>query len=213
MVELRAQIPSSTQLNIQETHPFSGRNGTLCQPMDMTWITDRIAIGGGIETAENMQLVAQAGVTHIIDMQIEFDDTGLARAHKIRVLWNGIYNDFQPKPPELFQRGVDFGLAALAKQRAKLLIHCTLGMHRAPAMALALLCAMGWPLEVAMQVIQKCRPVVYFADAYVESVKAFLAGWPGISGAGTEAKALSKYVGPPTESNGFEPCLEARDPG
>lgn len=143
--------------------------------MDFTWITDRIAVGAAIETSENMQAVAEAGITHIINMQIEFDDTSLAAPYKIKVLWNGIYNDFQPKPAEVFERGVEFGLAALRKQRSKLLIHCTLGMHRAPAMALALLAAMGWPIEVARQVIQKCRPVAYFADAYVESVEQYLA--------------------------------------
>ena len=46
--------------------------------MDITWLTDRIAVGGGIWNAENMAKVARAGITHIIDMQIEFDDTPLA---------------------------------------------------------------------------------------------------------------------------------------
>jgi phosphoribosylformimino-5-aminoimidazole carboxamide ribonucleotide (ProFAR) isomerase len=49
--------------------------------MDMTWVTDRIAVGGGIWRAENMSEVARMGVTHIIDMQIEFDDTELAESH------------------------------------------------------------------------------------------------------------------------------------
>ena len=77
----------------------------------MTWVTGRIAVGGGIWTAENMAAVARAGVTHIIDMQIEFDDTRLAEPHGIEVLWNPIDDDFQPKPPEVFQRGVDFATA------------------------------------------------------------------------------------------------------
>lgn len=162
--------------------------------MDMTWITDRIAVGGGIETEENMRRVTAAGITHILNMQIEFDDTRLAAPYKIRVLWNGTYNDFQPKPPELFERGVEFALAALHKQKSKLLIHCTLGMHRAPAMTLAVLCAMGWPLKVAMQVIQQCRPVVYFADAYVKSVEDFLA-------------ARASADGPADPSAGFEPAV------
>src|SRR5437764_11999596 len=55
--------------------------------MDMTWVTGRIAVGGGIWTADNMVAVARAGVTHIIDMQIEFDDTKLAEPHGIDVLW------------------------------------------------------------------------------------------------------------------------------
>ena len=76
--------------------------------MDMTWVTPRIAVGGGIWTAENMAAVARAGVTHIIDMQIEFDDTTLAKPQGIKVLWNPIDDDFQVKPPEIFQRGVEF---------------------------------------------------------------------------------------------------------
>jgi len=56
----------------------------------MTWVTGRIAVGGGIWTAENMAAVARSGVTHIIDMQIEFDDTQLAVPHAIEVLWNPI---------------------------------------------------------------------------------------------------------------------------
>ncbi len=81
--------------------------------MDMTWITDRIAVGGGIWTADKMNEVARRGVTHIIDMQVEFDDTPLAEPHGIQVLWNPTDDDFKPKPPQVFQRGIDFALAAL----------------------------------------------------------------------------------------------------
>jgi hypothetical protein len=56
--------------------------------MDISWITDRIAVGGGIWTPEKMAEVARIGITHIIDMQIEFDDTPLAEPHGIQVLWN-----------------------------------------------------------------------------------------------------------------------------
>ena len=76
--------------------------------MDMSWITDRIAVGGGIWTDANMIEVVRVGVTHIIDMQIEFDDTPLAEPYAIEVLWNPTDDDFQLKPPELFRRGVDF---------------------------------------------------------------------------------------------------------
>ncbi len=51
--------------------------------MDMTWVTERIALGGGIWTAEKLAEVARAGITHVIDMQIEFDDTNLAEPHGI----------------------------------------------------------------------------------------------------------------------------------
>jgi protein-tyrosine phosphatase len=142
--------------------------------MDMTWITDRIAVGGGIWTATHMADVARAGVTHILDMQIEFDDTALAAPYGIRVLWNPIDDDFQPKPAEIFERGVEFAREALEEEGSKLFIHCAAGIHRAPMMALAILWSTGWKLENALEVLEKRRPVVDFAPVYVESVKRYL---------------------------------------
>ena len=142
--------------------------------MDMTWLTDRIAVGGGIWRAENMSEVARMGVTHIIDMQIEFDDTELAEPHAIEVLWNPIDDDFQPKPAEIFQAGVDFATEALSREDTRLFIHCAAGVHRAPMMTLAILCSIGWTQEAARELIEKRRPVVDFADVYVRSVEKFL---------------------------------------
>jgi protein-tyrosine phosphatase len=142
--------------------------------MDMTWITDRLAVGGGIWTATHMADVARADVTHILDMQIEFDDTALAAPYGIRVLWNPIDDDFQPKPAEIFERGVEFAREALEEEGSKLFIHCAAGIHRAPMMALAILCSTGWELENALEVMEERRPVVDFAPVYVESVKRYL---------------------------------------
>jgi protein-tyrosine phosphatase len=141
--------------------------------MDMTWVTDRIAVGGGIWVTETMAKVAQAGITHIIDMQLEFDDTALAGPFGIKVLWNAIDDDFQPKPPEVFQRGVEFAIDAL-DENGKLLIHCAAGIHRAPMMALAVLTSLGWTTDAAMELIETRRPVVDFAPVYVNSVQRFL---------------------------------------
>src|SRR5512140_2390041 len=98
--------------------------------MDMSWVTPRIAVGGGIWTDQKMIEVVDAGVTHIIDMQIEFDDTHLAKPYGVEVLWNPIDDDFRPKPAEVFQRGVDFAIKALEDESARLFIHCAAGVHR-----------------------------------------------------------------------------------
>ena len=142
--------------------------------MDITWITGRIGLGGGIWNEENMAELARMGITHIIDMQIEFDDTPLAEPRGIQVLWNATDDDFQPKPPELFERGVGFASEALEQAENKLFIHCAAGVHRAPMMTLAILCSMGWELGAAMETISSRRPVVDFADVYVNSVENFL---------------------------------------
>ena len=142
--------------------------------MDMTWVTERVALGGGIWNARNMEELAQAGVTHVLNMQIEFDDRPLAEPLGVRVLWNPTDDDFLPKPVELLKRGVDFALAALDEPEAKVYVHCAAGVHRAPMMTLAVLCAMEWEMEAAMVLIETRRPVVDFADVYVESVRRFL---------------------------------------
>jgi protein-tyrosine phosphatase len=142
--------------------------------MDMTWITERVALGGGIWNARNMEELAQAGVTHVLNMQVEFDDRPLAEPYGIRVLWNPTDDDFLAKPPELLKRGVDFAMEALDEPETRLYVHCAAGVHRAPMMTLAVLCAMEWEMEAAMVLIETRRPVVDFADVYVESVRRFL---------------------------------------
>ena len=142
--------------------------------MDMTWVTDRIAVGGGIWTDDKMIEVVRAGVTHIIDMQIEWDDTKLAEPYGVKVLWNPTDDDFRPKTPELFQRGVEFAIEALEDGDSKLFIHCAAGVHRAPMMTLAVLRATGWTLEDAIELIEIRRPVADFAQVYVDSVEEFM---------------------------------------
>lgn len=151
--------------------------GRTYRTMDITWLTHQIAVGGGIWNSGNMEKVKREGITHIIDMQIEFDDTDLAADYGIEVLWNPTDDDFEPKPAELFRRGVDFVVKAFRDEPdAKVFIHCAAGVHRAPMMALAVLGSMGWRLEDAMHLIEGRRAVADFADVYVRSVEKFLAG-------------------------------------
>lgn len=150
--------------------------------MDMTWVTDRIAVGGGIWVEERMAELATSGVTHVIDMQVEFDDTPLGERVGVAVLWNPVDDDFLPKEGAVFERGVDFALKALEDPAAKLFVHCAAGIHRAPMMALAVLCATGYRLDEAKRLIQTKRYVVDFAEVYVRSVEEFLKSYNGARG-------------------------------
>lgn len=151
--------------------------------IDITWLEDRIAVGGGIwDSPEKMAEVARAGITHIIDMQIEWDDTELAKPHGIEVCWIPVDDDFKEKPPEVFEKGVEFAESVLEDDGAKLFIHCAAGVHRAPMMALALLAVRRRTLgqtpeqamEDAMDLIESKRAAADFADVYVCSVREFL---------------------------------------
>jgi hypothetical protein len=152
--------------------------------VDANWITDRIAVGGWVETPEKMQDVAQSGITHILNMAWEFDETELAEPYGIKVFLNTVDDDFATKSPEVLQRGVKFALSVLEEPGKKLLIHCVAGRHRGPMMSLAVLCALGWDIEDAMGHISERRPVVDWAPVYVESVSKFLQQYvPGMRSA------------------------------
>ena len=145
-------------------------------------MTDRIAVGGGIWNDENMEELVRHGVTHIIDMQIEFDDRPLAEPYPVKVLFNPTDDDFLLKPPQLFQAGVDFALEALDESQNRIYIHCAAGVHRAPMMTLAILRVLGWPLQDAKALIQDRRYVVDFAECYVESVENFVKAYEAVNG-------------------------------
>jgi protein-tyrosine phosphatase len=162
--------------DVKSTHSwqYGLATGSAGASMDISWVTERIGLGGGIWNARNMEELVQAGVTHVVNMQIEFDDRPLAQPHGVKVLWNPTDDDFLPKPAELLERGVGFALSALEEPQARVYVHCAAGVHRAPMMTLAVLCALEWEIEAAMVLIETRRPVVDFADVYVESVRRYL---------------------------------------
>src|SRR5450432_2545518 len=71
--EAKVKVPTSRK----KREKWGTRKRAHRTGMDISWLTERIAVGGGIWNPENMAKVAAAGITHIIDMQIEFDDTPL----------------------------------------------------------------------------------------------------------------------------------------
>ena len=142
--------------------------------VDYQFVTEQLAVGGAIWTPENMREIAGAGITHIVNLQVEFDDNSISDGTGIRILWNGCDDDFLPKPAEFFWEGVRFALEALADPEAKVLIHCMAGVHRSPFMLLSVLRAMGWDLEEAIDRIQAARPQADFPAVYLESVEDFV---------------------------------------
>ena len=142
--------------------------------LDYSWVTERLAVGAGIWTRRNMELLARDGITHVVDMQAEFDDSLIADGTGIRVLWNPCDDDFEEKPPHLLRRGVEFAAAALGDACARVYFHCSAGAHRGPMMLLAYLAAGGMDLVQAMELIRQSRPEADFPDVYRWSVIRFL---------------------------------------
>ena len=160
---------------------------------DLSWITDRLAVGGGLWTAEALGAVRRAGITHIINTQAEFDDRvllaglgpnlpGADGSGPPEIFWLGTDDDLEPKPPEYFRPGIRFALQALGRPQSKVLVHCASGIHRGPMVALAILRVLGYRRHDAVQLLRAGRPQADLPEVYLDSVEAFLAEWesPGL---------------------------------
>jgi protein-tyrosine phosphatase len=143
-------------------------------PLDLHWVTARLALGAAVWTARNMRRLAGEGITHVVSLQSEFDDRAIAEGSGIEVHWAPFEDDLQEKPPEVFRGPVAFARAAWRIPGSKIYFHCAQGVHRSPMVMLAFLVSEGMSLENARRLIERGRPYARFPDAYVNSVRRFL---------------------------------------
>ena len=137
--------------------------------MDFNFVTSRLATGAALGSADDAQALATAGITHIVDVTDQGDDTPLFVAlPNVHVLWNPTADDGTHKDPLWFKTSLDFALPAFVTPGAKIYAHCSAGVNRGPSTAYAILRALGISPEVAEKVIRDARPQVglaYKADA------------------------------------------------
>ena len=140
--------------------------------VDFSWITDRIATGGGISSKADVDVLVGAGVTHIIDMRAEFDDDTLGDP-RVQILWLPQQDDNTPRPLKHYRQGIQFAYVALALPAMKVFAHCAAGVNRGPLMTYALLRGFGIPQQEAIDRIRAKRPQVQFytVAAYIQSVE------------------------------------------
>lgn len=135
---------------------------------DHHWVTERIAVGGAVVTNEHVQALVADGITHVLDCRLAEGGERLYQGTTIRYLANPTADDGKSKPDEWFKKGIGFVLTALAIPKARILIHCMLGVSRSPSMTYAVLRSLGHAPDDAVKLIKKARVlagVTYRADA------------------------------------------------
>ncbi len=129
--------------------------------MDFNFVDHRLATGAAIYSAADVQALVDAGVTHIIDCNSSFNDGELLASHpQITYLYNGTADDGQTKPPEWFQRSIEFALLALVAPKNRVYAHCAAGINRGPSTAYAILRAQGLSSLASEAIIRLARPQV-----------------------------------------------------
>ncbi len=74
--------------------------------MDISFLDRQLAVGEAIWSEERMAWLLRQGVTHILNLQNEFDDRSLMQAAGLTIRWLPTEDDFQPKPAVFFSRSL-----------------------------------------------------------------------------------------------------------
>jgi protein-tyrosine phosphatase len=116
-------------------------------PPNLDWITDRLAVGGGVDSGLAERLAGELGISAIVDLRAEArHDPALLERHGMKLLH---------LPTEdhcaVDQAALDQGVAFVAGELAagsRVLVHCREGVGRSALLALCVLVDQGAaPLE------------------------------------------------------------------
>lgn len=137
---------------------------------NLNWVTADLAVGGDLAYDDDAMVaqvfeIIDSGITHVLDLRIEDDDTGIWETAKIAYLRVGTTDaEGHVVPPEIFDAGVRFARLAV-REGGKVLAHCHMGINRGPSMGFAILLDRGHcPIE-AFDMIHAARPQAFIAYA------------------------------------------------
>jgi len=122
--------------------------------LDLTWITDGLAIGGSVPPPQ-IPALARERISAVVDMRGEgCDDPMLLARHQIELLHLPTI-DFWPVSPTMLHRGLTFVTDHLAGGR-RVLVHCACGIGRSAMLALCVLVEHGYtPLDALLLTKQR----------------------------------------------------------
>ncbi|MBX6770771.1 MAG: HAD-IA family hydrolase [Chloroflexi bacterium] len=140
-------------------------------PLDLSWITPDLAIGGRVDPV-NVPRLARLGIGGVVDLRAEeSDDPSLLADHGIRFLHLPM-PDCHPLTREQMHEGSRWVRAERAAGR-KVLIHCQHGVGRSVMLAAAVLIDEGVPANEALARIRARRPRTAPNDAQVAAIYAY----------------------------------------
>jgi protein tyrosine phosphatase (PTP) superfamily phosphohydrolase (DUF442 family) len=126
--------------------------------MDYSQITESLFIGT-TPRPEDYPFLRKLGVQLVINMRFEQRPHPDPEQPPMRLLWlPSVDSPLVPISISKLQRGVQEALATIQKG-GKVYVHCAKGRHRGPAMGAAILIALGYTPEHAMQIIEQRRRI------------------------------------------------------
>jgi hypothetical protein len=143
--------------------------------VDMSWVTDQLAIGAAPRDTESLIRLRNMMITDIIDLRAERKENDvLASIKDLTIHWIPIYDDWLPKNSDFFEILSRQADSVCRNSEKKLAICCGAGEHRAALGGVVALWSMGYSLGEALELIKKSRPVAEFLSVYLKPLRDYL---------------------------------------
>jgi protein-tyrosine phosphatase len=127
----------------------------LPDQLNMSWITDHLAVGGRIRP-QDIKALAGVGITHVVDTRAEHRDDAQALAKEHIELLSLPTPDTRPFTIEQMMQGAQW-VQQRMEQGGRVLIHCEHGVGRSALLACAVLVYGGMHARDALQLVQQKR--------------------------------------------------------
>ncbi len=130
-------------------------------------VTDRLLVGGDVDLFHPDRAQRQVaelrayGVTHVVDLRIEWDDSELWNGTGVEYLHLPIDDAGQHVPGSWFDRAVGAVLAMLDRPGSRVLVHCHMGVNRGPSLGYAVLLGQGHDPVEALALVRRARPIAH----------------------------------------------------
>ena len=149
-------------------------------------VTPHLVVSGDLSHHEDQAIFQieewrYAGITHVIDCRGEWSDKDLVGTHASEIVYHehGTHDAGGHQEQDWYETGwYMYTQALLDNPDAKVLVHCHMGINRAPSLAVFLLLMSGFSVKRALEMVRKARPIA--ACYYTESAWATYAYFSGI---------------------------------
>lgn len=134
---------------------------------NISQLNDRLWTGGDLDPDEEtarrqVKEIAAAGITDVIDLRIEWDDSELFDGSGIYYHWLGVDDNGRAPNTEWWRSTIMFSRNIMQDESAVVLVHCHMGVNRGPSVAGAILVdQFGYDPLGAWEHIRSVRPMAY----------------------------------------------------
>jgi hypothetical protein len=129
-------------------------------------VTDWLFLSGDLDTfrpeigIRQLNEWVNAGITDIIDVRGEYDDIDFVKMHAPHINYHyfGTHDNGGSQSDSWFELGVNV-ISDVVERDGKAVVHCHMGVNRAPSMAYRLLLEAGHGHIESLEMIRSSRPI------------------------------------------------------